>query len=153
MIVFGCSAQKVPDGFPSKLVDFELKLLHEGKPVVGAAVVFDNRSNYSVFGFTGTDGVVTPSTSINTYTKSGIPPADYKIVITYTPKVPSELSNDQLSKMTMEEVTAYRAKVAAEVAAMPNIVPDNWGNSETTPVKITVPESGGKTTLEITAQK
>jgi hypothetical protein len=152
-IMFGCSAQRVPEGFPSKLVSFDVKLLHEGKPIRGAAIALATGSSYNVVGITGSDGVAKPATSINTYTKSGIPPATYKAIITYTPKAPSELSNEQLSKMTMEEVNANRAKVDAEIAAMPKIVPDDWGNLETTPVKITVPDSGGNVTIEITDPK
>jgi hypothetical protein len=153
MIVFGCTPSQVPTGFPSRLVGFDVKLLHEGKPITGAAVVFVTNTNYNILGITGSDGVAKPSTSINTYTKSGSPPATYKVIITYTPKAPSELTNEQLSKMTMDEVNAYRAKIEAEIAAMPKIVPDDWGKLETTPLKINVPENGGNVTIEITDPK
>jgi hypothetical protein len=63
------------------------------------------------------------------------------------------LSNEQLGKMSMEEVNANREKVDAEIAAMPKIVPAEWGVIESTPIKITVPEKGGIITIEITDSK
>ncbi|MDR1477307.1 MAG: hypothetical protein LBJ00_00015 [Planctomycetaceae bacterium] len=160
MIVFilfavGCSSQKVPEEFPQKLVDFNIKLLNEGKPVQNAALamVSESAAAYNVVGFTDNSGVAKFETSVNTYKKIGVPPTAYKVIITYTPKVASELSNEQLGKMSIDEVNAYREKVEAEIAAMPKIVPAEWGNLESTPVKITVPENGGNITIEITDSK
>jgi hypothetical protein len=131
-----------------------VKLTHKDSPVTGAAVslVADGLS-YSVIAYTDSSGVAQFETSINTFSKPGVPPATYKAIITHTPKAPSELSNEQLGKMSMEEVNAYRAKVDAEIAAMPKIVPDEWGNFESTPIKITIPETGGNKTIEITDPK
>jgi hypothetical protein len=150
-----CSSKDIPPGFPKKLVDFHVKLLHEGKPVQDAEIVLvaETPSGYNVFGFTDSGGVAKPKTTINTYSQSGIPPAGYKVIITHTPKAASELSNAELGKMTMDEVTAYRKKIDAEIAAMPHPVPKEWGNAKTTPVKITVPENGGSVTIEITDSK
>jgi hypothetical protein len=153
LVMFGCSSQTVPDGFPTKLVRFDVKLLNAGKPVTGAVIMLVTSTNYHILGVTGSDGVAKLSTSINTYTKSGVPPATYPAIVTYTPKAPSELPNEQLSKMTMDEVNAYREKIDAEIAAMPKIVPDEWNVAETTPIKITVGESGGNKTIEITDPK
>jgi hypothetical protein len=36
---------------------------------------------------------------------------------------------------------------------MPHPVPEEWGNIQTTPIKITVPEKGGSATIEITDSK
>ncbi|MDR1140196.1 MAG: hypothetical protein LBL62_00790 [Planctomycetaceae bacterium] len=132
-----------------------MKLLNEGKPVQNAtvAMVAETATNYNSVGFTDNNGVAKLTTSVNTYSKSGIPPAAYKVIITYVPKAPSELSNEQLGKMSIEEVNAYREKVATEIAAMPTIVPAEWNVIESTPIKITVPEKGGIITIEITNPK
>jgi hypothetical protein len=151
--MFGCSSQIVPDGFPTKLVSFEVKLLNEGKPVSNATISFVTNTNYYILGSTDSDGVAKLSTTINTHTKSGVPPATYPVIITYSPKAPSELPNEQIAKMTMEESNAYTEKIHAEFLAMPKIVPDEWSVAKTTPIKITVGESGGNKTIEITDPK
>ncbi|MDR2763202.1 MAG: hypothetical protein LBB88_11400 [Planctomycetaceae bacterium] len=153
-IFFGCSSQKVPDGFPQKLVKFNITLLNESKPVEGASVMLiAENAPYVVHGLTGSNGVAILSTSITTYTKLGTPTGNYKAIITHTPKLSSELSNEQLGKMTMDEVNAYRKKVDEEIAAMPKIVPAKWGTKETTPINIKIPESSGSLTIEISDPK
>ncbi|MDR1290025.1 MAG: hypothetical protein LBK06_02365 [Planctomycetaceae bacterium] len=151
LFAVSCSSQVAPVGFPQKLVEFDVKLLNEGKPVQGAALtmVAETTAIYNVVGFTDNNGVAKLATSVNTYSKVGIPPATYKVIITYVPKAPSELSNEQLGKMGMDDVNAYREKVATEIAAMPKIVPAKWSVIESTPIKITVPEKGGNITIEI----
>jgi hypothetical protein len=116
-------------------------------------MVAESATIYNVVGFTDSSGVAKFETSVNTYSKVGVPPAVYKVIITYVPKAPSELSNEQLGKMSIEEVNAYREKVDAEIAAMPKIVPTEWSVIESTPIKITVPEKGGIVTIEITDSK
>jgi hypothetical protein len=155
LFAMSCSSQKVPEGFPSKLVPFRVTLLHEGQPVEGAAValVSETASGYYVVAHTGSDGVAEPETSVNTYSKTGVPPGVYKALITHTPKVPSQVSNEELGKMSMEEFDAYQTKIAAEIAAMPKLVPTQWGNIKATPITITVPDSGGNATIEITDPK
>ncbi|MDR1289648.1 MAG: hypothetical protein LBK06_00455 [Planctomycetaceae bacterium] len=150
-----CSSQVVPAGFPQKLVAFEVKLLNEGKPVQGAtvAMVTETAMTYNSVGFTDSNGIAKLTTSVNTYRKSGIPPAAYKAIITYTPKTPSELPNEQFGKMSNAEIDAYWKKIDAERATMPKVVPTEWGRIESTPIKITVPEKGGNVTIEITDSK
>jgi hypothetical protein len=155
LLVVGCSSQVAPVGFPQKLVVFEIKLLNDGKPIQNAALtmVAESATIYNVVGFTDSNGVAQFATAVNTYSKVGVPPAVYKVIITYVPKAPSELSNEQLGKMSIEEVNANREKVDAEIAAMPKIVPAEWGVMESTPIKITVPEKGGIITIDITDPK
>ncbi|MDR1958062.1 MAG: hypothetical protein LBQ54_03295, partial [Planctomycetaceae bacterium] len=66
---------------------------------------------------------------------------------------PSQISNEELGKMSIEEVNAYRAKIDAEIAAIPKLVPASWGDIKAAPVQLTVPESGGNVTIEITDSK
>jgi hypothetical protein len=155
LLLTSCSSKEIPPGFPQKLVDFHVKLLHEGKPVQNAAIalVTENSSGYNVIGFTDSSGVAHPKTTINTYSQSGTPSATYRVIITHTPKAPSELSNAELGKMSNAEIDIYCKKIEAEIAAMPHPVPKEWGNIKTTPVKITVPEKGGNVTIEITDPK
>jgi hypothetical protein len=151
----GCQ-QKLPDGFPAKLVSFDVKLTHGGSPVQGANISFileGGNSPYLVTAYTNAGGVATMETTMNVFSKSGVPSGTYTAVITHTPEAPSKLSNDELGKMSKAEVDDYREKIKAEIAALPHPVPKEWGNIKTTPVKITVPEKGGSVTIEITDSK
>ncbi|MDR1269252.1 MAG: hypothetical protein LBK82_06985 [Planctomycetaceae bacterium] len=151
----GCQ-QKLPDGFPAKLVPFEAKLTHNGSPVQGAAVSFlleSGNSPYLVTAYTNAGSVAKMETTMNVFSQTGVPSGIYTAVITHTPESPSKLSNAELSKMSNEEITAYTKKIETEIAAMPHPVPKEWGNIKTTPVKITVPEKGGSVTIEITDPK
>jgi hypothetical protein len=146
--------QKKPDGFPSKLAPFSVKLLKENKPIENASIALVADSIiYNIVAFTDANGIANFKTSINTYSKRGVPPASYSGIIAHTPQPPSKIPNDQLGKMNMEESMAYHEKIAKEIDAMPKIVPPKWSNLKTTPIKITVPESGGSITIEITDPK
>jgi hypothetical protein len=151
-VQIGCQ-QKLPDGFPTKLVSFDVKLIHNGSPVKGAAVSFlleGGNSPYLVTAYTNANGVAKMETTMNVFSQSGVPSGTYAAVITHTPESPSRISNAELSKMSNDEITAYTKKIDAEIAAMPHPVPKEWGNIKTTPVKIIVPEKGGTITIEIT---
>ncbi|MDR0703651.1 MAG: hypothetical protein LBF88_01545 [Planctomycetaceae bacterium] len=150
-----CSSKEVPSGFLQKLVNFHVKLLHEGKPVQNAAIVLvaETPSGYNVLGITDLSGIAKPKTAINTYSRAGIPTTIYQVIVTHIPKAPSELANSALGKMSNAEIDAYREKIKAEIAAIPHPVPKEWGDLKTTPVKITVPEAGGSITIEITDPK
>jgi hypothetical protein len=151
----GCQ-QKLPDGFPEKLVPFEVRLTHNGSPVQGAAVSFlweGGSSPYLVTAFTNAGGVAKMETTMNVFSKSGAPSETYTVIVTHAPEPPSKLSNAELSKMSNAEWNAHTKKVDAEIAAMPHPVPKEWRNIKTTPVKITVPEKGGSVAIEITDPK
>jgi hypothetical protein len=152
----GCQ-QKLPDGFPEKLVPFEVKLTHDGLPMKGAAVSFlweGGNSPYLVIAYTNASGVAKMETTMNIFSKSGVPSGTYTVVVTHAPEPSSKLANAaELSKMSNAELSAYTKKIDAEIAAMPHPVPQEWGDIKTTPVKITVPENGGSVTIEITDPK
>ena len=151
----GCQ-QKLPDGFPEKLVSFDVKLTHNASPVQGAAVSFfleGGNSPYLVTAYTNTGGVAKMETTMNVFSQSGVPSGTYTVIVIHIPTSPSKLSNAELGKMSNAEVNAYGEKIRAEIAAMPHPVPKEWSNIKTTPIKITVPEKGGSVTIEITDPK
>jgi hypothetical protein len=155
-IPVGCQ-KKLPDGFPTNLVSFDVKLTHNGSPVKGAAVSFlleGGNSSYLVTAYTNANGVAKMETTMNVFSKSGVPAGTYAAVITHAPEPSSKLANAaELGKMSNAELDAYSKKIDAEIAAMPHPVPKEWSNIKTTPVKITVPEKGGSVTIEITDPK
>ncbi|MDR3234457.1 MAG: DUF4198 domain-containing protein [Planctomycetaceae bacterium] len=155
LIVTGCSSN-VPEDFPRRLTVFSVNLLYEGKPVEKASVALIPDASgvrFLVLGRTGSDGIATLETSINNYSKSGVPAGTYKGVVSHVPKVPSawEPGEDQVP-MSEGVFETRNAKIKAEMVKA-RIVPQDWEMSGTTPLKITVPEKGGSVTIEITDEK
>jgi hypothetical protein len=155
VVLIGCK-QKFPDNFPQKLVPFEVKLTHNGSPIKWAAISFlqeDGNLQYLVTAYTNANGIAKMETTMNIFSKLGVPSGTYTVIITHSPTPPSRLPNTDLSKMNNTELNAYYKKIDAEIAAMPHPVPKEWDNLKTTPIKITVPEKGGTITIEITDNK
>jgi hypothetical protein len=155
IFIVGCSSQKIPEGFPRKLVKFSVTILNEGKPVENASVWLysdDSNAKYHVRATTNADGIASMETSINTYSKNGVPVGTFKGTITHRPKVPSDLTKEEWQKLTPEEAEAQSKKIAVEVSKM-KLIPSTWENLTTSPVKITIPEKGGNITIEITDSK
>jgi hypothetical protein len=149
----GCQ-QKLPDGFPENLVPFDVKLTHNSSPVQGAAVSFfleNGNTPYLILAYTNDGGVAKMETTMNVFSKSGVPSGTYKAMIIHAPKPKSPKVD--FGKMSNAEIDAYYEKIDAEIAAMPHPVPKEWGNIKTTPIKITVPEKGGSVAIEITDPK
>jgi hypothetical protein len=134
-LISSCSIQKKPEGFPSKLTPFSVKLLKENKPIENASIALVADSIvYNIIAFTDSNGIANFKTSINTYSKNGVPPAAYNAIITHFSQSPSKISEEELGKMSIEESMAYNEKIAKEIEAMPKIVPPEWSNLKTTPI-------------------
>jgi hypothetical protein len=155
VVILGCSSKNIPEGFPAKLVKFSVTILHDGKPVENVAVWLysDNAdAKYHVNATTNADGVASMKTSINMYSKTGAPSGVFRGTLVHRPKVPSDLSPEELQKLSEEEIAKLSKKVAEEVAKM-KLTPTSWANLATSPLKITIPENGGNVTIELTDQK
>jgi hypothetical protein len=156
LLVTGCSSSKIPEGFPKSLTPFTVKLQHKGKPVEGAAISLiseETNTGYLATALTGSDGVARLETSVNIFSKLGVPVGKYRGIVTYRPKVPSDLTLQEKGTLSESEIVQREAKITKELESLPEIVPKNWGNFNTTPVRITVSESGGNVTIEITDSK
>ncbi|MDR1493915.1 MAG: hypothetical protein LBT05_14535 [Planctomycetaceae bacterium] len=154
LLVQTACSPKLPEGFPAKVVSFEVKLATDGQPVKGASIslIPDGVGTpYLVTAFTDANGVAKMETSLNAFSKSGAPAGKYNAVIAHTPKAPSELTQEEMAKLSNDEITARRKKAEKEIAAMPVLVPPTWATK--CPVKITIPESGGKVAVETTDPK
>jgi hypothetical protein len=68
-----------------------------------------------------------------------------------------ERASKDMSSMTAAEeekwVDELENKRRIRLAAIPKVVPKEWQQSGTSPLKITVPEKGGSVTIEITDEK
>jgi hypothetical protein len=154
-LIVGCS-EKLPDNFPNKLTNFTIELLYEGKPVEGASVsliVDDTTKGYLVSAFTGNNGVAQLETSVNAFSKTGVPAGKYKAVISHIPKTSIELTQQEVSTLGNDELEKRENEINKERAKLPHPVPESWKDLTATPIKIVVPENGGKITIEITNPK
>ncbi|MDR3232053.1 MAG: DUF4198 domain-containing protein [Planctomycetaceae bacterium] len=165
-IVTGCSS-KVPPGFPKKLKPFSVKVLHEGKPLAGTAVSLfsEGGGNFLVGSVTDADGVAAMKTSLNAYSQTGAPPGTYKCAL--TSGADSSLTKGEIEELKgkSKEIwsmsddekdqwdSEWNARRLRRLAAIPKVVPKEWQQSGTSPLKITVPAGGGTVTIEITDEK
>jgi hypothetical protein len=152
IFIVGCWSQKIPDGFPKKLVQFSVTILHEGKPVENAFVWLysdDSNAKYHARAITNANGVALMETSINSYSRSGVPVGTFKGTVTHRPRVPSDLTKEEWQKLTSDEAEAQVKKIAAEVSKV-KLIPSTWESLTTSPLKIAIPEKGGNVTIEIT---
>jgi hypothetical protein len=155
IFIVGCLSPKIPEGFPKKLVQFSITILHEGKPVENALVWLypdDPDAKYHASATTNANGMALMETSINSYSKAGVSVGTFKGTITHRPKVPSDLTKEEWQKLSYDEAVAQSKKIAVEVAKM-KLIPATWENLTTSPLKITIPENGGNVTIEITDPK
>jgi hypothetical protein len=155
VLIVGCS-EKLPTNFPKKLTNFTVKLLYEGKPVEGASVSFildDTSGGYLATAFTDGSGVAQLETSVNKFSKPGIPAGKYKAIISHVPKTSIELTPQEVMTLSNSELEKREDEVNKERAKLPHPVPESWNDLNSTPIKITVPENGGKITIEITDPK
>jgi hypothetical protein len=153
--IVGCS-EKLPDNFPKKLTNFTVTLLHENKSVEGAAVTLfpeDMSVGYYVTAFTNSNGTAILETSVNKFSKSGVPAGTYKLIITHIPKTSVELTKQEVMTLSNDELRKREDEVNTERNKLPHPVPKNWSDLKSTPLKITVPEKGGNITIEITDSK
>ncbi|MDR1493920.1 MAG: carboxypeptidase-like regulatory domain-containing protein [Planctomycetaceae bacterium] len=155
MFTIGCS-EKLPDNFPKKLANFTVKLMYENKPVEGASVSFisdDTSVGYLATAFTADDGVAQLETSVNQFSKPGIPAGAYKVIVTHIPKTSIELTQQEVMTLSNDELKKREDDVNKERAKLPHPVPKNWSDLKSTPLKITIPEKGGSVMIEITDSK
>jgi hypothetical protein len=153
-IPIGCQ-KKLPDGFPTNLVSFDVKLTHDGSPIKGAAVSFllEGRRKIIVprYGIYQCQWCCKNGNDDECFLQIGrtfgnLRGGDYS-------RSRAAIQTCKCYRVRKNEQCGIRRllkKNDAEIAAMPHPVPKEWGSIKTTLVKITVPEKGGNVTIEIT---
>ncbi|MDR1493310.1 MAG: hypothetical protein LBT05_11395 [Planctomycetaceae bacterium] len=155
ILIVGCS-EKIPANFPKNLVPFNVKLLNKGVPVEEAWISFvpeNMTTEYAINTFTNKAGVAEIKTWVGSFSQSGVPAGTYQAVILHEPKPSREISQHEIDTLKLEELMAIEAEIKKEQAKLPKPVPKAWGDSKTSPLKITIPEKGGSVTIEITDSK
>ncbi len=135
-------------GCGSGLTDVTGTVTLDGKPVEGASLYFAMESTPSIYaiGTTDADGTYSLSTFRGgDRTFRGALPGDY--LVTVVKKEDSGQSEEDVSKMTIEEQTNYRMSKAASGGKMRNKkfvyhIPQKYGLATTSGLKVTIPKDG-----------
>ncbi|MDR1484782.1 MAG: carboxypeptidase-like regulatory domain-containing protein, partial [Planctomycetaceae bacterium] len=128
VLIAGCS-EGLPDNFPSKLTNVTIKLLYEGKPVEGASISLISESTsdgYLVTAFTASDGTARLETSVNKFSKLGVPAGTYKAIISHVPKTSIELTQQEVMTLGNDALKKREDEVNKERAKLPHPVPESW---------------------------
>ncbi|MCL2742228.1 MAG: carboxypeptidase-like regulatory domain-containing protein [Planctomycetaceae bacterium] len=153
----GCGGgQAVPPGFPAKLTSVTITLQNSGQPVHEAAVslIAEPPEPYLVSAITNTAGTAKPQTIINAFSREGVPPGTYKVLIKNQMKstVPELRPEDATDSAKEAEYQAKVEKERAEQQKQSGISPD-WSDIKKTPFKLTIPNEAKSITIEFSDTK
>jgi hypothetical protein len=111
----------------------------DGKPVEGATVVLTSTGGgVAISGFTGADGTAT----LDSADKKGVPPGDYKVVVT---KVKA-----MASVPDMKDPEAMKKAMMSKTGAAPKSeLPAKYGNAATTPATLKIPADSDPAKIEL----
>ncbi|MDR1957447.1 MAG: hypothetical protein LBQ54_00085 [Planctomycetaceae bacterium] len=148
----GCSRQSVPDGFPAKLVPVTITITKAGTPVAGASVSLleEQPAKYFILGNADATGMATPETSINAYSRLGVPPGKYRMTVSM--RLISTIEDPPMEASDAER-KAVQAKKDKELVewTKKNPVPPDWPDISKTPLQLTISDKGGDFKVEIDA--
>ena len=110
----------------------------DGKPVDGATVVLNSAAGTPISGFTGADGTAT----LDSATKTGVPPGEYKVVVTKVKAMTSipDMKDPEAMKKAMMKSTGVVAK---------SELPAKYGNITTTPLTLQIPAAANPAPIEL----
>lgn len=153
--IVGCDGGKKPEGFPD-VIPHSIVVKNNGsaEDKVAVALLPQGASGaWAVGGETIGDGRARLATFQGTYTQFGVPAGDYKVILTKSPKAPSELSEQEYIQMSLEEREANARKVGEELKNMPKIIPDVLTTASKTPLTITISKDSKETVVELNDYK
>ena len=125
----------------------------DGKPVEGATVVLTSSSGGpAISGFTEADGTVVLESS----TKTGVPPGDYKVVVTKVKALTSQpdMKDPQaMGKAMMNQVPAPKSKdpeaMKNQGSAPKSELPAKYASADTTPLTLKIPADTNPAKIEL----
>jgi len=128
MVASGCSSRK----------PVQALVTLDGKTVEGATVLLSKEGAPPISGVTGPDGIVL----LDSATKDGIPPGDYKVVVT---KVKAGSSNvlDPKSPDAMKMMKMGSAAAKSEL-------PAKYDSPKSTPLTLKIPPDSVPAKIELT---
>jgi hypothetical protein len=137
----GCT-QSPPSGLPS-LVPYTVRVTDQDKPIANIGVTFqrsEGNSGWALNGITNTSGIAHARTIAGTFERNGLPIGTYHVTLNERIDVPAELINDN-DPASWEKQEKYRD----EHRILPKILSDPIN----TPLELTVSDSGGEMTIDI----
>jgi len=151
----GCQDSKAPKDFPKT---YPAKVIvKEGEtPLEGVMVLLyaqNLQGSWAPSGNTNASGVAELVTNQGNYMGKGVPADTYKVTLSKQPKAPSELPSEEVNNMSYDEQMVYSQKINAELAKMPPIIPRALTQPRETLLTLTVTESGGELTVDLSSYK
>ncbi|MDR1491949.1 MAG: hypothetical protein LBT05_04420 [Planctomycetaceae bacterium] len=149
----GCG-KKLPDGWP-KVYPCTIKVTKSGTPLEDAMVILTSAAgsggNWAVGATTDAQGVAVIHTSYTNFTEPGAPEGTFKVTIDKSlPPLKDPTPPEELEKLDYIARQAHVAKLDAEAAKRPPIVPKKYSDVSQTPLKVEIkPDSPVEETFEI----
>lgn len=152
-VAIGCGPAK-PGNFP-KLVSCTVKVVDGAAPVDQVAVLLTPTGScaFSTSGATNISGTAVIYTAQGTYVQKGASPGEYTVSLTKPPLLTDVKSPEEIDQMSMIEQEKYYQELAAKQAKLPRIIPDKLTDPATSPLTLTVSDSGGELTVDLTRWK
>jgi len=146
--IFGCGTS-APPGFP-QIVPCEITIQKDGVPLPQVTVIFASESAKEWFasGETGASGVTKIHTSINSFSKTGVPEGTYKVTLNQIPQIKEEKSQQELFDMPPAEKAAYIAKREQAVKESRSF-PLEFESHLTTPVSLEITKAKSKYEIDV----
>ena len=149
-VIFGCSNK--PAEFPA-IYPCRVEVLNGKTPEAGVSVLL-----YPAFpsgsllcsGKTDRAGIAMITTALHDYRQSGVPVGEYIVVLEKLPELTDTLSKKELDQMLPFQKMAYNEEQIRRRNKLPKIVPVKLTHPDTSPLKISVAETGTSLTVELT---
>ena len=149
-LVTGCGGTQKPEGFPA-LIPHTLAITNNGVAEGDVSISLlpqDSSGSWAVAATTGSDGKAKLATMQGSYTQFGVPAGKYKVVLAKTVWPAIKVSDEEYSRMTMEEREAHGRAIAEEMKKMPIIIPESLTTSKT-PLVIEISKDKPETVVEL----
>ena len=152
----GCG-QKMPDGFPA-VYPCTVTVTDAGKPVDNVTVTLAPldgavSGSFTTSGTTDGSGVATLSTVWGTFAKAGAPLGSSKVVLIKQFDLVNTKTPEELSMLNATDLQNYVKECEAERDKLGKAVPEVFRNVTSTPLEITVSESGGELKVDVAEYK
>jgi hypothetical protein len=149
----GCSSK--PSRFP-KVQKTSVRVTDGTTPIEGVNVILTTESQSNAWGIsaiTDAAGAAAFFTAQNGYSAEGAPAGQYKVIVRKDPDLPSQLANEEVEKMSLEEQAKYHAKIDREKATIKSVIPDSLGSVRSTPLTFEVGNGSSELTIDISQYK
>ncbi|MDR1958068.1 MAG: carboxypeptidase-like regulatory domain-containing protein [Planctomycetaceae bacterium] len=154
----GCGGPSVPPGFPAKLTPTTVLLLKDGQAIDGVAIslIPEVPVPFIVGAVTDKNGTATLETTVNSYTKKGVPAGTYKVLLLKQIDVPQDdmlpWEITELSESERKARELKRQKIEKEALEKTGLLP-HWNDVNKTPFRWTVSDKGGDFKVEVNDPK